>query len=1390
MKGICWVDYTNYSISKPINTTDCIKAIAPICYDIWNKTNSTDKQCLDFTSFFDLTKMKTKVKLLSVSLSVDGLYLILNFDQPIYRNDFTDCSRVFSQDTLKWLPPGKTCKWTNSTTLQVDFSSEQGIPSSITIAPKSFYYDYIYCEESADSVSFAIILPPPKMSVVIAGLTMLSECDNLELLANLASRSLYPLVFSWNISFIAVGKTMTKQAISEANNYFLTYSNFSDLKPVSVPRTYYKKDCTLNVTLLAKAANTASDIVSKTVIVNIVGDIPKIKFASKSQAITTLPGDSKSVLALQNANKRCQKVPPQRRLLPDDVNLIPISTQIQVFSGTTTDIMAKGALDQIIEVNLNAMYAKYKILSVDKSQGFIYGRLYKIMVIITDLETEQSNNDTYIFTFVKPPITSVIDPIGSVVSIASNVILNGGNSSFPESRGEMISYKWACISCTTVSTSDSCSCPILSRISTLASKLTIQADSLKNLCRYTFSLSISTIGSGLNGARTDTSQTDFLTFKAPMRPLIGRIIKGKSNKFKDVYFTFQLSYYGPDSILKFNWTLVEIKSYDPNSNDFYSEKNSFVSNYLNSLGVRGNVSQGGQDKPIPNSMKPTYLTPTNKRFLGIDKASLISQYQYTFGVAVNYPDYPSFLYIQFTAPKLPRTRILTISPLTGVGFTTPFSIMYLLPQITDIDNAKYQIYRKDCPSDKKLVAKSLTQVMSQSNLFTTTLAPGNAKCNYQVEIILRSIEFDDYLEISAIATVTTPPTSVTTVISNQLAALVANNDTLTVDQTISTLSSLSSVNQTESSAETKKSVATMIQIVNTIDSPKGGAMTLCDKVDQPKVLNTTTQILANIVTNQAPAVDISTASNISAKAPSYLSIVKSIDGGTSLIPTIVTSLSGVADIGINEEAKPTFYNSHQQALGNMTQMKLNETQPGSPPYSISSPAVEMVVQKNYTSAFDSPQNVTSDKGSQMNMPGGLQDQLQADIQKSSGTTNGTIAVGTSLTTMSYNPYNNIKENTKINTSSFSNTTPNETSPTIISNIYNDLSKGKLKNVVNNKEQDTNIIQITFTPSVVQKDSSDLQTGKKLIISSIPDNQRAYFIFPTSEDNSTSQNSNATSLVPLFYIPINKTWTNDGCVIDPTNFSNAINVSCNHIGKPVLKGNKVQVVDSAISIVVDVIKDFLNVLRAGNYVALNNYEAVLTAPATNYIVLASVFLFFCIIGLISIRLKKCDKKALYDERITTLYVRYGMKKEKKEEGLIEEVYSFFSTLKLNGTKATFKSLQKKQEENVDPGSTTRKIQPPIQIFGDEKLIKLKRFMTNGFNQLTWMEEKELKSLYYYYHENSGLFSKAELYKMLYDSILENKVLKRLTQARLDDIILENPTFCTIMKVIYYAYSLIV
>ena len=367
------------------------------------------------------------------------------------------------------------------------------------------------------------------------------------------------------------------------------------------------------------------------------------------------------------------------------------------------------------------------------------------------------------------------------------------------------------------------------------------------------------------------------------------------------------------------------------------------------------------------------------------------------------------------------------------------------------------------------------------------------------------------------------------------------------------------MNQTEKSAETQASVKTMMQLVSTIDSPTGGSLTLCNPTEMPKVLNTTTNILGGIVNNQAATVDLSTAGNVSGKATAYLSLAKNIDGATSMIPSIVVSLSGVADIGKSQNVNSSFYTSHQQALGNMTGMKLNETQPGSPPYSVSSHSLEIVVQKGYVTAFNSTQNATTDKGSVLNIPGGLQDQIQNTITKTTGQTNNTLAVGTSLSALSYNPYSNIKKNSAINTTSLPNNSTDIVSPSTVSSIYNDLSQGKLQSAVDDTDQSTDIIQAGFTPSQVQKNSSEKLTGSNIIIYPLPNNSRAYFQFPTTNSSNNTNMSNSL-MTPLYYNPISKKWTNDGCQVESSNSSSfGINVSCNNIGMPYLDGIKNQAV---------------------------------------------------------------------------------------------------------------------------------------------------------------------------------------------------------------------------------------
>ena len=66
--------------------------------------------------------------------------------------------------------------------------------------------------------------------------------------------------------------------------------------------------------------------------------------------------------------------------------------------------MIKSLQEKNLEAKLNKMYLDYNIISVATSQGFQFNRYYKIMAKVTNLETGQINNDTFMFAFIKPAI--------------------------------------------------------------------------------------------------------------------------------------------------------------------------------------------------------------------------------------------------------------------------------------------------------------------------------------------------------------------------------------------------------------------------------------------------------------------------------------------------------------------------------------------------------------------------------------------------------------------------------------------------------------------------------------------------------------------------------------------------------------------------------------------------------------------------------------------------------------------------------------------------------------------------------------------------------------------------------------------------------------------------
>ncbi len=73
--------------------------------------------------------------------------------------------------------------------------------------------------------------------------------------------------------------------------------------------------------------------------------------------------------------------------------------------------------------------------------------------------------------------------------------------------------------------------------------------------------------------------------------------------------------------------------------------------------------------------------------------------------------------------------------------------------------------------------------------------------------------------------------------------------------------------------------------------------------------------------------------------------------------------------------------------------------------------------------------------------------------------------------------------------------------------------------------------------------------------------------------------------------------------------------------------------------------------------------------------------------------------------------------------------------------------------------------------------------NGFSVLTDFEAKELRDLYYYFYECRRVFTIHELFVLMYEDIVDQPVLSRITQAAIDETILKGKlTFWILLKVL--------
>jgi len=1344
---ICWKEWQDYKISAPTLSKDCLKNMAPICYEIWNTTSINNDQCLDFKTLYDFDKMKIKPKLLESRYAMSGKYIMLKFDQPILHNPWGDCSQIFNEDTLKWFPESKSCKWSSPTELDVEYDPEIGILEEMVVNGKLFYYDYDYAQFAADEIKLPVLLPTFDAVLKVTGLTSVSECDNVNLFGTLVSPTLYELNSKWNLTYIP---PLTGSLLEEANTLLAPFSQFAERSSISIPNKLLKHGTKIYVTLIAKSAKFISKEINATTIVNVLDSAPRIMFTQKSQFVIELDGSKVSTLPLLIENKYCN---------PLDKSISSGSSTIKItFNVSIGDDMNSATLQTSDELaiikTLEEIYKKQNALLVGSRYGFKYLRFYNLTAIINDTQTGKSTSDTIIIYFIKPPLKAIIDIPGSLVSTQVRLQLNGSRSEFPALENDVKYYLWKCVSAKILEKGMTCDCPLLPEENLKSENLVILREKLVPLCKYKFSLSLKATA-GLY-TRTALNETEFVTFDGPTSEIKGKLVQGTSQAMNDIYLTFGTEASQKSSTYK--WTMTDVESLDPRIKEKYTVRNTFIYDFFTNeykSNIDPEIKKGDSNTTDIKTrrrladIQPTYLTPNVTRTLGMEKSDLQPLYKYTFAVTVYSNDQkPSFLFITFTNPPAPRTRSFSVSPNRGIAFSTQFAFTFTRPISTETDIAQYQLFRKNCPGSNNTMS-SISQKFGNSNIYTTILGPGLKICNFQVEVILRIYESNSFVDTTLYLTVLEPGGSAEESLMQQALYLEYNSD-LTMNQKLSIISEVTNVPVTEVSEQAKITLKSLMGQIYKIDQTDG-ILAYLDEKDQTALLNTTTATLSNLVENQKTLIDSAQASSITSKIGDFLNLAGSKSSGTLLIPSALSALNGIADIAKSEKTDSNMYTQIQEPISKMSDMKMAEIVPGSVPYSISSNSIEMTIAKGYSEDYNKNITLQTTKGTNIVLPEGIADLMKAALNT---TANNTLSFGASVYATSYNPFINIKNNTNISMESLSGASMQGFKNTTVYRIYEDLGSQKLNDVVDKKEQDLDIIKVEFKPYQVNEDASETKINSQVSVGDLPPGKDTVFSLPLKYN--VSEFINKTVMIPLYYIPEEKRWTNENCSLDqPLLNVKSLIMRCRHMGKKVAK----EKVDEGMVVTVDVIKDVFRVIKAGNYEQLANFSA-LTEFNTRTIVAISFFIILSVFSIaVVVALMKMDRSELFSTRLECLFKKMNPKiKEKNTLNLFQKVLKFFKNLKNKGSAHIAKTSQ---------GTVTHKKEPSGVMLSSNNLRK-KAKRSNGYHTLSKSDLAELTEIYLLYQQCLVLYDESEISEILQSEFEKSNVLNRLTQMHIDNL----------------------
>ena len=1408
--GVCWKNYKHPLETANLSSFECASSLAKTCYPIWKQNGESDFQCRDYLKTFNITLLEAIPKALSAShvKANEGANVIIKFDIDVNFQNIQHCSIMLTPETISKLGNSYSCKWLSPKEYSIIYSPINGFLTNLTIRANTVYSSFAYALFAMESVTLLVenngvitfegILYAPSFVLPSLGLTM--------------TMSVKPICglnwsYAWHFSYLLGGpqSQIEKKFIADFFNSYGIKS--SKTMMVAIPAEVLYKNSILRVAANAFSDLTKNPVVSEAIVI-ILNELTEqeiyFDLNSKSAITQILTSRKKNQIHIPLLWKNISSYSSE------NINSLYMtygkagntSVRLEIKSGEKRNqIVTRGEHELILEKKLLQNFIRFRMLNFEVVQKSPNINLFKSYTYYNITMMAQyhlingnfnNNTDSMIVFFTRQSPVCRITTEWFIINPYIDNDIYSTTSEIDYGYGDEISYLWSCESCQKLSSPfDNCSCDVFHSPGIRRKHITtIKAYALTDLCKYVFSLSITV--SNKNFVRSCYTTKEIATINymnTGLKALALPGFEGRSSSKSEIYISAEII--NPDmleGIKSFTWELLEVERKISAQNKF-SKRSSFYTRamknniYNNRWLLEINNNTDNSFIPAEYNPKVIDLPQVIPPLLGISKASLPPDTSFTYLLNITYNSSsrkPLYSEANFETSSDPSLRELIISPINGTEYSTKFIFTFVpIANIDPNEEAEFQLFRKDCPNSTNQsedIYIPFTIRLRNIFSFSSILAGGKIECDYQVGIKLKIYNKERVIETSKTIRVIYLKEKDRKANINSLIEELKdfNYNYNSVAQIITQLYQISSNSPLLSLNELSR----LLDILSRYDTEFIDSLSeLFTEEEQTSFIELCLQMISNIANSGSKLITEPIFGSLIGKVKNYANMIRNLSSpGISLFPVVVYTLDALANNIKAQSYSKRYAEEIMPIIYLLIEAQIKEIIPNARAYQIFYPNINISIKStssSYASQVDLNHSLSVNQS--VLFPSKLVTNFLSSIPKQ------TQALTTVLVSVSFNPYNEIKQNIIISNASLSNISlaQGKITPEILSAIYNDIR--------NNSDKYNSIISPTLIYSNILHASLYLTTYSK------EEGQKIINITSPIEPLLTSQkvlasisllspsllSADNTIILPLYYNNKKKFWTNNQCDIDSnltllnstnstvlpfndknnknkrntTYFSSDIRVRCSFINND----TDLEAGHATIILAVEEIPDIDKIERLWQNQGLSQ---VYNEQAVDVRITAIILgFFFVIMGFVGsgiiIRIEDKSSITVKCQALSARYNKYEASSSSPKKDSSPPIASprAISPIIASQTSATFESclkrlakfsldVREKGYANIEPAAQTTLETNPAQRkssgFTEEaspterKIVTFKDFPCLFERDISENEEKELMQIYGYLH----------------------------------------------------------